>query len=247
MCPEPSPSESDPNAPLFLIDGNESSTITFIYCGEFKLTAYGFIKDDGYTGGINETKVTSIDGQIELPLGLVEDIRINGTGYITRFDISNICPSPYVSKIGFKGNSYSFSYQCGPGKQFIPVENYIEKVVAADLDILPLDSSIYLPELCGSATNRPCYRQAYRAYLQVRDEGGSIKGNRLDIFAGIGPGENSSLRGSSPIYNWVANHSYLGTTKTFDGRSAIGPTPVYQLVNDDVIELIIKSLICKWK
>jgi len=198
----------------------------WLYCGDFYATAYQFVteaNDSGVswyanTGGADET-VTLVNGTTFTANDLfVQDVRDNGTGQPS----SMPCPE--------QGNYFHApgdgSFYCGKGRPFDPIADAYQ-VVAADPGILRLDTEIYIPELeYGSAI------QSWgNAEFTVADTGGSIQGNRIDVFVGEGPGIRSGYYDDCPTTLYTARQHYTNEvpTATCAGRGCLGPVGVYQL------------------
>jgi 3D (Asp-Asp-Asp) domain-containing protein len=210
----------------------------YVYCGEFKLTAYQFVSDTGYG---DDVMVTAFAGGnpsgFEVSYGFAKDVELNGTGRTSK--ASSACRGDYIYSVSVNESTFTFRYKCGRGKPFYPPNVYYGRVVAADLTLFSLLDKLYIPEICNGYL---CDNHDYNPNVIVRDEGGAIKGYRLDIFTGEGPGQRAT--NNTPALMWIYNHTYLGITTTYDGRGAVGPTPVYQPVYDWWEGLLLATLYC---
>jgi RHS repeat-associated protein len=244
VCPNPSGNpyeEVPPYAPGDLIDRRNRM---YIYCGEFALTAYQFIsREDQYDS--SQTRVAL--GTSYSPSALfVEDVRLNGTGRTASPAFLPVCFGGYFTNVQYTTGPNSepaFRFDCRKGKEYnvapYPLGD-MYRAAADDLVRLKLNSEVDLPEMCGEG--RPC-TGSYNPDLVIRDTGNAIRGLRLDIFAGEGPGLRSRDLNQSPSVAWGGQHRYLGITITWDGRSAIGPTPGYQRVPTEY-EQFYRALYC---
>jgi 3D (Asp-Asp-Asp) domain-containing protein len=232
MCPQP---PADHIAPPVIISGHND----YIFCGNFILTAYQFAEDVGYP---IERIVTADAGakKFKASYAFIKDVELNGTGFSSNASLFEYCGTNYFRNASISDNMTTFTFQCGPGKPFTPPQNYYGKVVAADLGLLRLGTKLYLPEMC--AGNRLCTDREYNPFVTVRDEGNAIRGYRLDVFAGQGPGTGAT--NNTPALLWIAAHTYLGTTTTWDDRQGLGPTRVYQPIPRGWQDLFYRVLLC---
>jgi len=172
------------------------------YCGEFKITAYQFVSEANdigvkwYTVG-GEVEITTTDGRTFSANALfVQDVMENGTG---RPAMGN-CPDGYFHAPG-DGNFY-----CGKGKSFDPATDAYQ-VVAADLSVLTIGARIYVPGLQDTAEPH-----LGNADFVVRDSGGGLRRDQIDVFVGEGPGIRSGQYNDCPSLLYTAYHARRGIT-----------------------------------
>ena len=236
----------NPSATEALIRNDGRSDHVYIYCGEFKLTAYQFADNVGYPE--DWTRSTSINApSVTLSEAFILDAQLNGTGHS-----NSICPTTdgyfTIPRGTVNTGAHTFEYYCGKGKAFSPLP-YTQggdayQVVAADQSLLPSGTKLYAPEMEWCRSCAQGYPSAYfNAHFVVRDAGDAIQRYRLDIFAGQGGGVRSRQYGSSPAALWLKATEFLGITRTFDNRSANGPTPIYQMA-PQAWEQVYRNLLC---
>jgi RHS repeat-associated protein len=229
ICPVPVRSAINHRSPEYIFGDD----YTYVYCGEFKLTAYQFVVDTGYNSNVMATAV--VDGAsigFKVNYDFAKDVEMEGTGRTSR--IFKICGGEYIYNVSVNDNNYTFRFKCGKGKNYDPIVDY-GRAVAADLTLFSLRDNLFIPDMCGAG--RPCNSREYNPHVVVRDAGTAIIRYRLDVFAGEGIGPRAS--NNAPSLVWVNRHSYLGFQ-----NNAIGPTSVYQVINYWWDDLLISTLSC---
>ncbi len=269
MCVQPpnDPQLNKPGAHGY-IHGDQA----WIYCGEFALTAYQFVEDQGYAGSPSAiptpaprptpvptstphpATTTSMTFGVRAVSGFssefIADVRDNGTGYSTRAELTAICSDGYFSGLDSPNGPV-----CGTGRGIRLEQAY--HIVASDPKVIPLSvngqpTELTIPGLATTARNLP-HPSGEGTNLTVFDTGSEVRNYHLDVFVGQGPGIRANWPGAginSPSNQFTDRHQNLGkldiTLSNGRRAQAVGRTSVYQHLRvSQLTGELLQDLLCR--
>ncbi len=221
VCPEPPSDHTSYKREYFTVYFDQ---ITFVYCGDFYLSAYQFISsEDKYNNppeAVAENKTYKTSSLFIADIGGTYG---NGTGRS-----SKVCAQSggYFTVSGLDNGDVptTFTGNCGKGREFVPHRDEY-KFAATDHSVLRMAALLYIPALCRP--DQPCQGEhAPRLDLMVADSGGKIKNYRIDVWTGEGPGRLSTVN-NNPSSEWNRANAHMDHDR---GQNFRGPTAVYQMV-----------------
>lgn len=150
--------------------------------GTFRNTYYDFPSEADYTGERVALKSPSCETVAEVPRSFFERVCVQGSGSLARGGTvsfakrdcacAEVCPRT-EQRICFDALDPK-TYPWGRGAAGKPI--FPLRSVAADTNVLPMGTVIYVPELDGIATSDGCF--------VVEDRGLRVQGEHVDIFTG---------------------------------------------------------------
>ncbi len=205
--------------------------ITFVYCGEFAVTAYQFVGQEKRYGSLPRAITTDSEGhRVSFNRDFIHDVNDNGTGQSNK-----VCSEyngyfhydPNLKDTDWIKDPMSFQLYCDKGRSLNPVADAY-KVAAMDPNQLPSGGYFHLPYMClpGESCDKRWHDYPTQAFpLKAADTGKGIKGFRLDVFTGqdIGPRGDNNNRSSM----WSQANAHLGN---YLPHGLLGLTPVYQMI-----------------
>jgi 3D (Asp-Asp-Asp) domain-containing protein len=207
------------------------------YCGDFCITGYLFVEETSdYDIGF-QVDVTSVESSETVAANrfFMADVLMNGTGKPN----SMICQGDdgYISSCNCRQpagipDCYSVTDDCtghcGKGKEFeADIDAY--RAVAAHEEVFRQETDeIFIPELRYSPEANSWGNDEFR----VRDTGGAIGREHIDVFVGQGPGI-CGVGYENLANQYVSNQSDRNGVSTTgpggcDGADGLGPVAVYE-------------------
>ncbi|MBI5649786.1 MAG: RHS repeat-associated core domain-containing protein [Chloroflexi bacterium] len=177
VCPEPPTANADPtklgvNEAFVLYTGTVPTT--YVYCGEFRLTAYQFIDGEGRYPQTPVATASNLQDSrglsLTFPRAFIDDVRLNGTGNSNR-----ACRNQqgYFTVSEWDATTGNFRLNCGRGRAF-DLNTDVFRAVAADQALSARNTVLYMPYVCD--TGQPCRGRAHlrphSSTVTVRDTGG---------------------------------------------------------------------------
>jgi 3D (Asp-Asp-Asp) domain-containing protein len=157
--------------------------------GTFKNTYYDFPAEDDYSGEPTPLYDAQCRTKISVPKGFFETLCVQGSGLLTSgnpvsfnrrdCDCAPVCPRT-GQKICFDVLDIS-KYPWGRGATGQPITPLL--TVAVDSNVLPLGSSLYIPEFDG-LPREPERRTKHDGCFIAQDRGLRVQGQHVDIFTG---------------------------------------------------------------
>lgn len=163
--------------------------------GTFRNTYYDFPSEADHAGTTVPLKNPACETVAEVPRGFFESVCVQGSGSLARGGTvsfakrdcacAEICPRTQ-QKICFDAlDPKTFPWGRGAaGKPIFPLRS-----VAADTKVLPLGTTIYVPELDGALSSDGCF--------VVEDRGLRVQGEHVDFFTGR-PSTTKALEAELP-------------------------------------------------
>jgi 3D (Asp-Asp-Asp) domain-containing protein len=165
--------------------------------GQFRNTYYDFPREADHSGDLVDVMSASCQSIAKVPRGFHDAVCVQGSGSLKRggtisfakrdCDCAQVCPRTQ-QKICFDAlDPVAFPWGRGAaGKPITPLRS-----IAADTNVLPMGTVVYLPELDGAG------EPASDGCFVVEDRGVRVQGEHVDIFTGH-PGQTAILNRQVP-------------------------------------------------
>jgi 3D (Asp-Asp-Asp) domain-containing protein len=163
--------------------------------GTFRNTYYDFPSEADYRGNPVSLMGSSCQPIAQVPRGFYEAVCVQGSGSLARGGTvsfakrdcacAEVCPRT-GQRICFDALDKT-AFPWGRGAAGVPIAPL--RSVAADPQVLPMGTILYIPELDGVRGSDGCF--------VVEDRGLKVQGDHVDIFTGI-PAHTTALNAAVP-------------------------------------------------
>lgn len=157
--------------------------------GSFKNTYYDFPSESDYSGELTPLYDAQCKSKVSVPKGFFESLCVQGSGLLSSgnpvsfnrrdCDCAPVCPRT-GQKICFDVLDMS-RFPWGRGATGQPITPLL--TVAVDSTIVPLGTSLYIPEFDGLPRD-PDRHAAHDGCFIAQDRGLRVQGQHVDIFTG---------------------------------------------------------------